>query len=102
MRVLPSASGSHFLPLPIAAIGPLKHGICHLPLRLALEQDGSIINPKLKSLNRAIHQLGKSADFILRLVKSNEMVSENDLQKRLTEHTKFGCPQNEIILTPCI
>lgn len=82
-----------FLPLPIAAMGPLRHRICHLPLGLVPEQDGSIINPKLKSLNRAIHQPGKSADSILKLVKSNEMVSENDLQKRLTEHTEFGHPQ---------
>lgn len=48
--------------------------------------DGSIINPKLGSLNRAIHQLGKSADSILRLLKSNEIVLESSLQKRLLEH----------------
>ncbi|OXB75470.1 UNVERIFIED_CONTAM: hypothetical protein H355_016531 [Colinus virginianus] len=75
-------------------MGLLRHRISHLPLGLVPEQDGSIINPKLKSLNRAIHQLGKSADFILRLVKSNEIVSENDLQKRLPEHTKFGRPHS--------
>lgn len=81
-----SAPGS---PCPLCA--PCSSGTSEAPnpppaLELLPEGDGSIINPKLGSLNRAIHQLGKSADSILRLLKSNEIVLESSLQKRLLEH----------------
>lgn len=74
--------GSQLLPSPCPLRAPCSSGTAeatNLPPALGLvpERDGSIINPKLKSLNRAIHRLGKSADSILRLVKSNEIVSEN-------------------------
>lgn len=55
-------------------------------LKLLPEGSSSVINPKLESVNRAIHQLDKSADSILRLVESNEIVLENSLQKILLEH----------------
>lgn len=76
-------------PCPLCV--PCSSGTSETPnprpaLKLLPEGDGSIINPKLESFNRAIHQLGKSADSILRLVESNEIVLENSLQKILLEH----------------
>lgn len=70
-------------PVLLAAVGS---PIPPPALELLPEGDGSNTNPELESLNRAIHQLGKSADSILRLVESNEIVSESSLQETLLEH----------------
>lgn len=70
------------LPSPCPLCTPCGGGTSEAPnpppaLQLIPEGDGSIINPKLKSLNRAIHGLGKSADSILRLLKGDEIVAES-------------------------
>lgn len=68
----------------------------HPALKLLPEGDGSIINPKPESFNRAIHQLGKSADSILRRVESNEIVLENSLQKILLEHKNLDAHSKKL------
>lgn len=93
-----TSRASSWSPCPLCA--PCSSGTSEAPnpppaLELLPEGDGSIINPKLGSLNRAIHQLGKSADSILRLVKGNEIVLESSLQKRLLEHKNLDVHSEE-------